>query len=133
MLKVLYGEVEDGAGGVLPKELLPTDRILQRWDVSMGSGLPSDEWDDRPSSKPPPLDEATAVVVDQIILKLPRRTNLVVVSWYRTPEPTEVIARRLNVSPSTLEKGLRVCLNFVKWKFEESKHLTLLNLLRVRG
>jgi len=132
VLKVMLGKARSSAGGVLPKELLPTDRILQRWDVSIGSGLPEECWDDSPQSRPPPLDDATATVVDQIVLKLPQRTNKVIVAWYRTPEPTEVIASRLKMSERSLENGLKVCLGFVRWKFEESRHLTLLNLLRVR-
>lgn len=133
ILKVMGGEVEDGEGGVLPKELLPVDRILQRWDVSIGTGLPSEAWDDNPrTSRPSPLDDDTATVVDQIILHLPRRTNQVIVAWYRTPQPTEAIARKLNMSPRSLENGLKVCLNFTRWKFEESGHRTLLQLLQVR-
>jgi len=133
VLRVLRGEAEDGAGGVLPKELLPVDRILQRWDVSIGTGLPSEAWDDNPrTSKPPPLDDDTATVVDQIILRLPKRTNQVIVAWYRTPQPTEVIARKLNMSARSLENGLKVCLNFTLWKFQESRHRTLLRLLQVR-
>jgi len=131
--KALEGLLEEGAGGVLPKELLPVDRILQRWDVSIGTGLPSEAWDDNPrTSKPPPLDDDTATVVDQIILKLPKRTNQVIVAWYRTPQPTEVIARKLNMSARSLENGLKVCLNFTRWRFEESKHRGLLKLLQVR-
>ena len=131
-MRVLCGDADTGAG-VLPIELLPVDRILQRWDVSIGTGLPTEAWDDNPrTSKPPPLDDDTATVVDQIILKLPKRTHQVIVAWYRTPQPTEVIARRLNMSPRSLETGLKVCLNFTRWKFEESGHSTLLRLLQVR-
>lgn len=132
VLKVLLGKAEDGEGGVLPKALLPTDRILQRWDVSIGTGLPSDAWDDTKKARPPPLDDDIATIVDQIILHLPRRTNQVIVAWYRTPEPTEVIASRLKMSQRSLENGLKVCLNFTKWKFEESRHRGLLRLLQVR-
>lgn len=131
-LKVLLGQQEDGAGGVLPRDLLPTDRILQRWDVSIGTGLPSERWDDTKRARPTPLDDDTATIVDQIILKLPKLTHQVIVAWYRTPEPTEVIARKLKMSPRSLENGLKVCLNFVRWRFEESRHLTLLRLLRLR-
>ena len=131
--RALAGELEEGAPGVLPRELIPVDRILQRWDVSIGTGLPSEAWDDNPRcSRPTPLDDDTATVVDQIILKLPPRTNQVIVAWYRTPQPTQVIARRLNMSSRNLEKGLRVCLGFVRWRFEESDHLPLVRLLRVQ-
>jgi hypothetical protein len=133
VLKVMLNTVEDGQGGVLPKELLPTDRILQRWDVSIGTGLPSEAWDDNPrTSRPSPLDDDTALVVDQIILHLPLRTNQLITAWYRTPQPTEVIADRLKMSARTLENGLKVCLNFTRWKFEQSGHRTLLKLLQVR-
>lgn len=130
VLKLLRGEA---ATGVLPLELLPVDRILQRWDVSIGTGLPSEAWDDNPrTSKPPPLDDDTATVVDQIVLHLPPRTHQVIVAWYRTPQPTEVIADKLKMSARSLENGLKVCLSFTKWKFIESRHRPLLKLLQVR-
>lgn len=133
VLRVLCTDAQDGEGGVLPVELLPVDRILQRWDVSIGSGLPSEAWDDNPrTSKPTPLDDDTATVVDQIILRLPKRTHQVIVAWYRTPQPIEVIAHKLNLSSTGLKRGLKVCLNFTRWKFEESRHRTLLRLLQVR-
>lgn len=66
----------------LPNDLLTTDRILQRWAVGHGSGLPfsDDELDEmakeaqehsdtfaEEQSKPPTLDSNTQTVIDQII------------------------------------------------------------------
>lgn len=66
----------------LPIELLTTDRILMRWAVGHGSGLPfsDDELEELAEAaaehsdtftgeqaKPPPLDDRTQTVVDQIV------------------------------------------------------------------
>lgn len=72
----------------MPRDLLTTDRILQRWAVSMGSGLPFDDDDldqlakeaaqesdlfTAEQAKPPALDDSTQTVVDQIIGPDPER------------------------------------------------------------
>lgn len=118
--------------GVIPVELIPVDRILQRWDVSVGTGLPSESWDDNPKAKPPPLDDDTAIVVDQIVQHSPPKTRQVTIAWYRTPQPTRVIAGELGMSERSLETARNLALNYLKWRFEESNNLTLLRLLRVR-
>lgn len=66
----------------LPDGLLTTDRVLQRWAVGHGSGLPysDDELDQMAEAaaehsdtfadelaKPPALDDATQTVIDQIV------------------------------------------------------------------
>lgn len=117
--------------GVIPRELLTTNRIMERWAVANGSGMPAERWDDSRASKPPPLDDDSALVLDQIVIACPPKTHRIVVYWYCKPWPTVQIAQKLNMSPRGLEKGLLVSLNFLKWKIEGSNHLTLLRLLRV--
>lgn len=85
----------------LDPELVPTDRILDRWAVSVGSGLPSGNWDDTPRSRPPPLDDQTAIEVDRIILQLPHKYKTLVVRWYKSPLPRAAIAREMGLSSRT--------------------------------
>lgn len=117
----------------MPAELATTDRICQRWAVSVGLGLPTDTWMDGMASRPPPLDDVTAIVVDQIILKSPEKTKRIIVKWYRTQLPQPVIASQLNLTERTLTIAWQISLNFLQWKFIESKHSDLLALMRFRG
>lgn len=128
VLKSMLGQATTG---VIPTELLTTDRIMQRWAVANGTGLPSERWDDSRISRVPPLDDHTAVVVDRIFLALPRKTKKIVDLWYCKPLPTVEIARLAGMSPRSLEKAHLLSLNFLKYKFEGTNHLTLLKLLRV--
>lgn len=120
------------ADGDLPAEFASTDRILQRWAVSIGTGLPADSWDDRPISKPPPLDDDTAIVVDQIILHAPPKTARLIVAWYKTPASCQQIAYKMGMSRRGLIIGWRLSLNFLKCKFEMSGNVTLARLLKNR-
>lgn len=121
------------AEAVVPPELATTDRICQRWAVSVGLGLPTDLWRDGISSRPPPLDDATAIIVDQIILKSPPRTRKVTVKWYRTQLPQPVLAEQLGLTERTLVTAWKITLNYLQWKFFESKHPDLLAALRLKG
>jgi hypothetical protein len=128
VLKSMLGQATTG---VIPQELLTTDRIMQRWTVANGTGLPAERWDDSRVARVPPLDDDTATVVDQIVLRLPPKTHRVVDLWYTKPLPTAEIARIVRMSPRSLEKSWVLSLYFLKYKFEGSNHLTLLKLLRV--
>lgn len=129
VLKAMLGEVTTG---VIPLEFITTDRIMQRWVVAGGSGLPTARWDDARKSKPPPLDDGSAIIVERIFNHSPPKTKKILDGWYRTPAPTEIIAEELGISPRTLEKALSVCLGYVKWKIECTKDVTLLKLLRIQ-
>jgi hypothetical protein len=128
VLKSMLGQATTG---VIPRDLLTTDRIMQRWSVANGSGLPTERWDDSRVARVPPLDDDTALLVDQIVLRCPPKTHKVIVQWYCRPLPTVEIARSLKMSPRSLEKSWLLSLNFLKYKFEGTNHLTLLKLLRV--
>lgn len=118
---------------VVPPELATTDRICQRWAVSVGLGLPTDQWMDGLASRPPPLDDVTAIIVDKIILKSPPRTRRVTVKWYRTQLPQPVIAEQLGLTERTLITAWQLTLNYLRWRFSESKHTDLLAALRFKG
>jgi hypothetical protein len=133
---VLKAMLEDAlpVHGVLGQELIATDRILQRWAVSIGMGLPTERWDDRRPSKPPPLDDDAAIVVDQIVLRSPPRTQRLVREWYKTPLPSIRIAQNLGIkSRRALYTSWQLSLNFLKWKFECSNNATIHNLLMFRA
>lgn len=116
--------------GTLPRNLMTTDRVLQRWAVSTGSGLPSDEWDDTPKAKLPPLSDDVAIDVDQCVISSPTRTREIVTRWYKTPEPAEVIAGKLKISRSNLYIHRDLALNFMRWKFERCGNAELTRLIR---
>lgn len=113
----------------VPEELRTTDRILQRWAVSIGMGLPSDEWDENPKSRPPPLDDTTAIVVDQIVVRSPPLTNSLICEWYKKPTPCPVMAKNRRMSLKSLYYSHRVALGFFKFKFETSQHPDLIRLV----
>lgn len=130
VLKSMLGQVTTG---VIPLELMTTNRVMERWAVANGTGLPTDLWDDNPRrSRVPPLDDETFLVVERIVNHSPPKTKRLVKAWYMTPTPTVEIAKDLGMSPRSLEKGLGVSLYFLKYRFEISDHITLLKLLRVR-
>lgn len=130
ILKTMLGQATTGC---IEAELIPVDRIMQRWAAASGSGLPSDKWDDTPKAKPPPLDDDTALVVDRIVLSCPKTTMRILAAWYLKPLPTKVIAEELSMSPRSLEKCWKLSLNFLRWKFEESGNKTLDRLLRIKA
>jgi len=113
----------------LPLELVTTDRILQRWAVSIGCGLPSEEWDDIPKAKPSPLPDELAIIVDQAILRSPPLTRDLITRWYKTPQPTEIIAARLGISPRTVHRRHLLCLNHMKWTLESTKNQDLVAMI----
>lgn len=129
VLKSMLGQATTG---VIPQELLTTDRIMQRWAVANGSGLPTERWDDSRVSRVPPLDDDTAILVEGIVNKCPPKTNKIIVLWYCKPLPTSEIARLAGMSPRSLEKAWVLSLHFLKYKFEGTNHFTLLKLLRVQ-
>lgn len=129
VIKAMLGQATIG---VLPVELLPVDRICQRWASSVGSGLPAEIWGDDLKSRPPPLDDWTVTIVDQAIIKSPYPHRVVIPKWYRTPAPCQVIAEALGMSERGLENFWHRGLEHLREKFIESRDLTLLRLLRVR-
>lgn len=118
------------AGISVPPEYATTDRICQRWAVSIGTGLPG--WDEGRQSRVPPLDDPTSIVVDQIILRSPEKTRLLTRWWYCTRAPNSVIAERLKITERNVVMAWHLSLHFLQYRFSESKHAALLELLRLR-
>ena len=113
----------------LPVELFTTDRVMKRWAVSTGSGLPEEKWDDNPKSRLSPLDDESAIVVDQIVCKSPPQTQELIVLWYKTPIPVSEIARKLRMRHESIYRGHALVLYYIKWKFVGSKHKDLISLI----
>lgn len=128
-LKSMLGRATTGA---MPPDLVPVDWIMQRWWVTVGGGMPTEVWDDNPKAKLPPLDPQTAIIVDREYLKSPPLTKRVLKGWYSSPVPTSVLARDWGMSERTVERGLHVALNFMRYRFEETRHAPLIRLLTVR-
>lgn len=100
-------------------ELAITHRILQRWAVSVGTGVPGEDWQEQRKSKPPPLDDPTAIKVDQEIQKAPHRTKEIIRLWYKTELPWEYIARAVGVrSRASLYTHRNAALWYFKGRFD---------------
>lgn len=115
----------------LDLDLMPVDRIMQRWAVSIGAGLPADKWDDSNQSRPTPLDPDTAIIVDQTILRAPERRHRLLRTWYKTPSPSMVIADSLGLSVGGLYLEWRAALHYLQIRFRDSRHADLLRILTV--
>jgi hypothetical protein len=107
-----------GRGRRMDPELVPTDRILRRWAASIGDGQPSDEWQDNPKSRVPPLDDETATIVDQIILGSPPKTGKLVRLWYKSGQPREVIAEAIGVKRSAMFVQHTAALWYLRGRFQ---------------
>lgn len=126
-LKALLGEVTTAA---LPVELIPVDRIMQRWDSAHRGGFPVEDKD--PISRPPPLDDDTTMIVDDVVRVTPPRSKRILLLWYRSDFPTKLIAHELGVTRRSLDRQHALVLHFLRHRFVESRNLTLLRLLRIR-
>lgn len=116
----------------LPPELVPVDRLLQRWSVSIGDAI-REHWDEeKRKSLPPPLPDDLAIIVDQAILRSPEGTRVFIRKWYKTPTPTYVIAEDMRMKPDRVIRYWKVILIFMRYKLESSKNPALLQLLAVR-
>jgi hypothetical protein len=119
--------------GTLPAELITTDRILERWAADSGSGLPTDEWDDRRQSRPVPLDDDTWLVVDLCVRKAPDRSREFIVRWYKSPLPTSVQAKKAGMAEMKYKQIHALTLHFMKHRLEEAGNATLRRLLAAVG
>ena len=120
------------ADNICPPEYATTDRVCARWAVSIGMGLPTQKWQDGAASRPPPLDDPTAIVVDQLILRSPDKTKRLIRGWYCTTLAQPALAAQLNLTECTLITAWLLSLHFLQYRFAESKHKPLLALLRLR-
>lgn len=136
-LEILRGG--DTRLGRLDIELMPTHRVCERWAVGSGDGLSSDEWDDsRKTSRMPPLDDATHIVVDQTLLKgVPGRLDAtrharyyaLVRQWYCGTGSTTTIADRFGLNRNGLYFEWRCSLFYFRDQFRATGHPDLVSLL----
>jgi len=99
-------------------ELMPTNRLMERWAVSVGGGLPTKDWDDSPRSRPPPLDDETAVKIDRIVQALRPRQHRLAVLWWKTPTPAEAVASELGLSSrSNIYPHVNGLLQYLRGRF----------------
>lgn len=78
-------------------DLMPVDRVFQRWATSVGSGLPTERWSDTHTQVPPLPDDA-AIAVDRHICRSPERVRRFIHAWYRSQDASAVIAKRFGLS-----------------------------------
>lgn len=122
-------------GGKLSKideDLLPTERVIQRWAAGSGNGTPGEEWDDSRKSTLPPLDDATHVVVDLIYMhaKISKpRYHTVIREWYCGTGSVVQVAKMLGVSRDGLYLEWRCALQYFRGEFARSGHPDLLSLI----
>lgn len=105
-----------------------TNRIMERWAVGIGSGLPNPD-EDR-VSRPPPLDNETQIVVDKIVQHSPRHIQMFVRQWYCSPVPCVVLAQQRGIHHSEIYDEWRAVLAYLKERFEESAHAPLMTLVK---
>lgn len=96
-------------------------------------GVQSDKWQDvELKSKPPPLDDHAAVIVDQIVMKSPPKTRAIIMKLYRTDLPGDVVARQLNLTEITLQTAWIMALLFTQKRLVDTGDRALLAMLRFR-
>lgn len=123
-----------------------TDRIMQRWAVGHGSGLPKtdEDWDKAvvkaldadvfspEPSRPPGLDDATQVEVDRIVQHSPQAIQMFARQWYCSDVPCVVIAQQRGIRHEDVYGEWRASLLYLKQRFEVSGHRDLVALVNGR-
>jgi hypothetical protein len=113
----------------VPADCICTDRVLLRWAVSIGDGTGNTSWFDLPRGGLTALDDQTAIVVDQLILRSPRFTRKVTELWYRSPAPREAIAKRLGCRLSYAYDYWADALVYFRGHFRDSPLSNLRNMV----
>ncbi len=105
------------------------DWVLRRWASAQGSGLPVED----PGSLParvPPLDDATAIIVDRIVSRvLHDNARKLVCQWYRANLPPKVMADQRGVSVRTLYRHWGLVLEQLRELFVATGHPDLVKML----
>lgn len=101
--------------------LVPTDRLLERWAVSQGTDEYLHGWSDVPArSRPPPLPNDLAIIVDQTILHSTVQARMFVQRWYMRPgESVTVLAKALGLHRDTVHMRWRSTLWYMRVRFLE--------------
>jgi hypothetical protein len=115
--------LEEGNPHGLDPVLVPTDRLLERWAVSQGSDDYLHGWDEVPArSRPTPLNDDMAIVVDQTILHSQVQARTFVHRWYMRPgESVAVLAKALGLHRDTVHMRWRSTLWYMRRRFIEAR------------
>ncbi len=105
-----------------------TDRIMQRWAVGMGDGISDPDID--PVARPPALDDATQVVVDQIVQHSNFAISGFLRQWYCSPVPCRTMAEHRGIAHSEIYRELKAVLSYLRFRFETSGHADLIALVK---
>lgn len=109
------------------------DGIMQRWAVGHGSGLPVED-PGALQARPPALDDATQVAIDDIITHaLPDNARKFVCEWYRSKTPCPVMAKQRRMSERNLYRHWELVLEFLHGLFLTSKHPDLVRIAKAAG
>lgn len=100
-------------------DLMPTDRIFQRWSRSVGNELSSQGWGENRSLATALPDDA-AILVDQYVCAQMWQPKHFLHAWYRGQDPSPVIAKRFSMSQDGVYLYWRAVLwsardQFTKW------------------
>lgn len=123
-----------------------TDRIMQRWAVGHGSGLPKtdEDWDKAAAkaldadvfspepARPPGLDDATQVVIDGILRRSPLAIREFVRQWWLSDVPCVVLAEQRAIRHEDIYDEWRAVLGYLRQEFEMSKHADLVAMVNGR-
>jgi hypothetical protein len=105
----------------VPLKLAGTDRVLQRWAVSIGDGSSDMSWHEFARSQIPVLSDQVAIVVDQLICRSPGDVRQILELWYRRGQnPTVDIARKLHCRQSFVVYRWQLSLEYMRARFLES-------------
>lgn len=102
-----------------------------RWARSVGDGLYGCPWEDVPFNRAPELDDQTAIVVDQLVLRSERGTRKLIELWYRTKLPEAEIARRIVCDQNSVILRWNAALWHFKSHFENSPLTSLRRLAQI--
>lgn len=99
--------------------LVPTDRLLERWAVTQGGDEYMSGWDETPArSRPTPLSDDLAIIVDQTILHSTVQARNFVHRWYMRPgESVTVLARALGIHRDTVTMRWNSTLWYMRQRF----------------
>jgi hypothetical protein len=117
--RVIVKLLEDSNVYGLDPVLVPTDRLLKRWAVSQGGDEYMTGWDEAPArSRPTPLPDDMAIIVDQTILHSTVQARNFVHRWYMRPgESVTVLAKALGLHRDTVHMRWRSTLWYMRRRF----------------
>ncbi len=129
----------------LDPEFETTNRVWKRWRVGIGDDLPrtNEDWDaavkeaieqddtfSAPESLPPPLDDVTQTVVDQIYEHSPREMRSFIHEWYCSPLPCKTMEQKRGLRHDEIYVQLHGVLRYYRFRFERSGHADLIAMVR---